>query len=202
MASRGVDLDPEPFRKFAEFVTEVKPKHIGRDIAGNSKNYVPFSALEGYWTEGRISRVLHAIPGRLDVDIGIIRRQYLRIFSTLVYTGPDAIRCLQPLFISHNLPDETLPRRQRPSAWPDEKFFRDFFKQIAANQWQFFPLHFRSERLQDLYVLDERILPIDPPVSIAQSNTTVIERFDIHDGFNHLELVCLPHPFILLSCRR
>lgn len=185
MASRSVN--PEPFRKFAEFVANVKPAHIGRDIAGNSRNYVPLSALQEYWTPKRISRVLHAFPERLDLDIGIIRRQYLRIFSTLVYSENDAVRNLQPLFISRNLSDGSFPWRNPPSAWPDEKFFRDVFAQIAGHQWQFFPLHFRSDRLQDLYADDECILPIDPPTQIAYSNTTSIERFDIHDDFNHLE---------------
>jgi len=192
MASRSVN--PEPFRKFAEFVASVKPAHIGRDIAGNSRNYVPLSALQEYWTPKRISRVLHAFPERLDLDIGTIRRQYLRIFSTLVYSDNDAVRNLQPLFISPNLSDESLPWRSPPSAWPDEKFFRDVFNQIAGHQWQFFPLHFRSDQLQDRYCHDECILPIDPPAQIAHSNTTSIERFDIHDDFNHLaDPVCYPH---------
>ncbi|KAK0652661.1 hypothetical protein B0T16DRAFT_427050 [Cercophora newfieldiana] len=157
--TRGVN--PEPFRRFAEFVADIKPKHVGRDIAGNPKSYVPLTALR--------------------------ERQYLRIFSTLVYTGHDAVRNLQPLFISRKLTDENLPRRDRPNTWPDEKFFREFFKEIVGNQWQFFPLNFCPEDLQDLYVDDECILPIDSPVQIAHSNTTVVERFDIHAEFNDLE---------------
>ncbi|KAK0714741.1 hypothetical protein B0H67DRAFT_490888 [Lasiosphaeris hirsuta] len=184
----GIIVNPEPFRKFAEFVADIKANHIGRDLAGNSKNYVPLSALQTYWTPGRISHVLHAFSERLDIDVGAIKRKYLRIFSTLVYTNHDAVRNLQPLFISRNLSDESLPWRDRPSAWPNEKFFSDFFKQITVNQWQFFPLHFRSDQLQDLYVDDECILPIDTPVTIAQSNTTEVQHFDIHDGFNHLDL--------------
>ena len=183
-------VNPDPFRKFAEHVADVKPKHVGRDIAGNSKNYVPVSDLREYWTSARISRVLHAFSGdRLDIDVSVIRQQYLRIFSTLVYTGPNAVRNLQPLFISRKLTDESLPWRFRPNAWPDEKFFREFFKEIASNQWQFFPLDFRPEHLHDLFVDDECILPIDSPTEIAHSALTAVQRFDIHDDYNHLERV-------------
>ena len=184
-------VNPEPFRKFSEFVGDTKLGHIGRDIASNPKNYVPLSSLREYWTPSRVSRVLHAFSGdRLDIDVATIRTRYLRTFSTLVYTGPDAVRNLQPLFISLNLTDNSLPWPSRPSAWRNEKFFCDFFKAIRAHQWQFFPLNFRSDQLQDRFVDDECILPIDPPVQIAHSNTTIIERFDIHSEFNDLDRVC------------
>jgi len=194
------DINPEPFRKFAEFVADLKPEHIGRDIAGNPKNYVPVTALRKYWTRARISHVLHAFPdGRLDIDVGIISRHYLRIFSTLVYTGHNAVRALQRLFISHKLTDDSLPWRVRPSAWPDEKFFREFFNEIAAHQWQFFPLDFRPEHLHDIYVHHECILPIDSPLSITLSHATEVQRFDIHDDFNHLESVCFRSPVLITS---
>ena len=185
--------DPEPFRRFAAFVADVKSKHVGRDIAGNSKNYVPLSALRGYWTPDNVARVLHAFSGnnRLIIDIGVIKRQYLRIFSTLVYSGPEAVLNLQRLFISYKLTDNNLPWRVRPSEWPDEKFFREFFKEkFAPHQWQFFPLGFHPDHLHDLIVGDDCILPIDRPVQIFHSYASDVEHFDIHDEYNHLERVC------------
>ena len=196
--TRGVN--PEPFRRFAEFVAD--SKRIGRDIVGNPKSYVPLSALERHWTVNAISRVLQAFPDRLDIDVHIIKRQYLRVFSTLVYAGPEAVRNLQPLFISRNLTDDSFPRRSRPSEWPDEKFFRDAFKEFAPSQWQFFPLHFRSHLLQDRYVDDECVLPIEPSHQIAHSSTAVVERFDIHDELNHLEDRVCPFHFFPFSFAR
>ena len=139
----------EPLLVFVKLVAEVKSKYIGRDIAGNPTSYVPLGILREYWTARRVSRVLHSFPVPLDLDVHLIRTRYLQIFSMLVYSDYDAVRNLQPLFISRNLTDDSLPWSSRPSAWPDEKFFRDFFRLIAANQWQFFPLRFSPDRLQD-----------------------------------------------------
>ncbi len=184
----GVIPEPGPFSKFAEFVADTKSKNIGHDIAGNPKKYVPYSALVTYWTTGSISRVLRAFPGsgRLDIDIDLIKRRYLRIFSTLVYTSPAAVNNFQNLFISKNLDDKRLPWRSRPSEWPDEKFFRDFFKQIAPHQWQFFPFDFSRDNLHDLRIDDECILPIDPTTPIAQGSAATIERFEVHPESNNL----------------
>ncbi|KAK5658133.1 hypothetical protein OQA88_2105 [Cercophora sp. LCS_1] len=184
MASPTV-ISQEPFSKFAEFVAETKLNHIGRDIAGNEKRYVPLSALRGYWTASRISRVLHAFSPRLDIAINIIKRHYLRIFSTLVYTGRDAVQNLQ-LFIKYNLSDEVFPSATRPTAWADAPIFREFFDRIVSNQWQFFPLHF-DDKLHDRQIHRDCILPIDAFVTIHQTNTTAIQRFDIHPDFNHLD---------------
>jgi hypothetical protein len=179
-------VDTEPFRKFADFVAEIKPRHAGQDITGETKHYVPLSALREYWTGVRISRVLRAFPGNpLAISVGVIREHYLRIFSTLVYTNENAVRSLQSLFISHNLTDLSGPWRSRPGSWPDEKFHRDFFKQIAGNQWQFFPLDFRATQLHDRFLADEHILPIDPPIPIKPPSTTVV-KCDIHADSNHL----------------
>jgi hypothetical protein len=183
-----------PFSKFSQFVAETKAKHIGRDIVGNKKPYIPLSALREYWSKNRISRVLHSFSPHLNFDVGIIRRQYLRIFSTLVYTGPDTVENLEYLFISRNLLDEKLPWRSRPSEWPDELFFRNFFEQIAENQWQFFPLPFHLDQLHDHHIHNERILPIDWGTQIAHGTAASIYAFDIHPEFNHLApKVCFAH---------
>src|SRR4051812_42977180 len=102
-------VNPEPFRRFAEFVAI--SKRTGHDIAGNPKAYVPLSALRTYWTPAAISRVLQAFPDRLDISVPVVKRLYLRIFSTLVYTGPDAVLNLQSLFISRRITDDGFPRR-------------------------------------------------------------------------------------------
>ncbi|KAL2189195.1 hypothetical protein L209DRAFT_682575 [Thermothelomyces heterothallicus CBS 203.75] len=178
--------NPDPFFRFSEFVNEAKSKHVGHDIAGNAKPYVPLSALSEYWTPHRISSVLRAIPGRLNVDPGLIRSSYLRIFSTLVYTGPDTVGSLTNLFISRNLDDDCFPRHTRPNEWPDEAFFCKFFDSIAPHQWQFFPLPFHPHKLHDRHLHKEYILPIDPVTEIDHSSAASIQRFDIHAEYNDL----------------
>lgn len=187
-------INPDPFSRFAEFVAETKSKHIGHDTAENRRPYVPLSALHEYWTPSRISSVLRAFPDRLDIDIGVIKRSYLRLFSTLVYTHHDTVPSLAGLFISRNLTDEKLPWRSRPSEWPDEKFFRDFFDRIAKHQWQFFPLDFHADQLHDRHIDEQCILPIDFVKEIAHGSTASVRAFDIHPEFNHLApKVCFPH---------
>lgn len=196
MATRGAN--PEPFSKFAEFVAKIKAEHVGHDLAGNSENYVPLTALRDYWTSSRISKVLRAFSDRLDIHIPTIQSHYLRIFSTLVYTHPDTVPSLQHLFISRNLHDGRFPSRRPPAAWPDEKFFSDFHKQIAPNQWQFFPLLFTPDQLQDHHIDDECILPIDSIIEIESGSAAVIEHFDIHPDYNLLEgqKPSLKHTFV------
>jgi len=178
--------DPGPFSKFAQFVAVTRERHIGRDLADNPKPYVPLSALEEYWTAARISGVLGAFPRRLDISVGVIRRSYLRIFSTLVYTNPEAVRSLADLFISHNLTDERLPWSSRPSEWPNAPFFNNFFEQIAGNQWQFFPFRFHPDELQNRLVRDHLVLPIDFTEDIAHGTAASVRAFVIHPGYNEL----------------
>jgi hypothetical protein len=186
------------FSKFAQFVADTKAKHRGHDIAGNPRQYIPRSALDEYWSKKNISLVLASFSPRLNFDVGVIKRQYLRIFSTLVYTGRDTVESLADLFISRNLSDEKLPWRSRPSEWPDELFFRDFFAGMAKHQWQFFPLPFHPDQLHDHRIHDERILPINWGTQIAHGTAASVHAFEIHPEFNHLAPeVCFAHPWPL-----
>jgi hypothetical protein len=182
------------FSRFAQFVAETNLKRIGHDIAGNSREYIPLSALEKYWSKKRISCVLNSFSPRLDFDVGVIGDHYLRIFSTLVCTGRDTVEDLAKLFINHNLSDEKLPLGSRPTEWPDQHFFRNFFARIAEHQWQFFPLPFSSGKLQDLHIPDERILPINWGTQLSHGAAADVHVFDIHREFNHLSpKVCFAH---------
>ncbi|GAB1319451.1 hypothetical protein MFIFM68171_09661 [Madurella fahalii] len=179
-------IDPDPFSEFTDFVARTEDAHIGHDIAGNPKEYIPLSALKGYWTPRRVSRVVRAVHGHLNVDIGIIRQNYLRVLSTLAYIGPNAVGNLPALFIRRNISDDRFPLRHQPSEWPNEKFYRDIFHDISAYQWQFFPLHFTRSQLQDCHLDDKCILPIDGLHQIAHSSAASIHKTAIHDEFNNL----------------
>lgn len=185
--------DPGPFSSFARFVAETRKKYIGRDLADNPKPYVPLSALQKFWEPARISSVLSAFPHRLDISVGLITRSYLRIFSTLVYADPDAVRTLEDLFISHNFTDEKLPWGSRPREWPNTPFFKKLFKKFARDQWQFFPLHFHPDRLHNRLIRDQHVLPIRFTEEIAQGTAASVRAFAILPEYNDLALkVCFP----------
>lgn len=178
--------DPGPFAQFAEFVAVTRAKHIGHDIAENAKPYVPLSALQEYWTPAKILSVLRAFPDRPGVNVGVIRRSCLRIFSTLVYTDRETVRSLADLFISHNITDDRLPWSRRPSEWPDADFHNNFFDKIADNQWQFFPFHFHPDHLYNRPISDHCVLPIDFKENIVHGNVASVCTFDIHPEYNDL----------------
>lgn len=182
----AVAANLDPFLQFVGFVSEVKSKYVGQDIAGNVKPYVPLSSLSEYWTPRRINGVLRAIPGRLDVDPSLIRASYLRIFSTLVYAGPETIGGLTDLFISHDLNDDRFPLHARPSEWPDEDLFCKFFDRIAPHQWQFFPLTFHPLKLHSRILHKECILPISSVTEINRTWPASVLKFDIHAEYNGL----------------
>ena len=184
MASARVD--PDPFAHFADFVAREKLKHVGRDIAGNVKHYIPLCALREYWTPRRIAKVLQAFQPRLEVDIPLIRRRFLRVFSILVYLSGDAVCNLSKQFISRDLCDDKLPQRSRPAEWADTKFHNDLFHQIRDRQWLFFPLCFAGDQLQDRELGEEYVLPIDPPEEIERGDAAVVQHLVIHDSYNHL----------------
>ncbi|KAM7212204.1 hypothetical protein V8F06_012416 [Rhypophila decipiens] len=178
--------NPEPFVHFTEFIAETRNKYKGHDIAGNEHQYVPWSELAQYWTPTRIRRVLYAFESRIDVDVNVIREHYLRIFSTLAYTGPQAVRSFNIIFVRHDLRDEKFPLRARPDIWPDGKFFNDIFNEISPVQWQFFPLDFTHHHVQDCHIDDKCILPIDAPQPISHGTFATVERITIHDEYNNL----------------
>jgi len=184
--SEAPPIDPNPFRKFAEFVAETKIRHMGSDIAGNQHGYVPFSKLNEYWGPVRIKRVLQAFTPHIVVDVDLIRGHYLRIFSTLVYTGIQATGSFTKLFVRLENSDEKFPLRAPPDSWPREKLYGDIFNEISSYQWQFFPISFTPHHLQDLHFDDQVILPIYLAIPIAHNISGMVERITIHDEYNHL----------------
>ncbi len=178
--------DPAPFVKFVEFIATTRDKYIGHDLAENPTPYVPLSVLKQYWTPANILSVLRAFAAYPDIDVSVIHRSYLRIFSTLVYAKPEAVHNLPALFIRRNLTDDKLPWSSRPGEWPNETLFNDFFDLIAKHQWQFFPFDFHPDRLYDHTIDNACILPITFKEHIRQGMAASVYSFDIHPEYNHL----------------
>ncbi|KAK0625103.1 hypothetical protein B0T17DRAFT_491912 [Bombardia bombarda] len=178
--------NPEPFTKFFTFVAKTKKAHIGRDLDGNEHYYIPYSKLRDYWQVSRINLALSAVPNPRPIDAEVIRKYYLRTFSTLVYTGPNALSNLPTHFIPRNLSDVKLPLSKQPVEWPDTPFLNDLFNSFCDNQWLFFPLCFTKKLLQDNPLDPRHILPIDPPETIVKGHIASILRITIHDDYNGL----------------
>lgn len=113
----------------------------GLEAQGSSVKFASFHCLTQYWTADRIREIVFD-TGDLDYQIESIRKQYLRIFSILVWismTGRSYVRYLQH-FVREGRDDHSLPFRERPGLFPttndSEAFWTAFFK----SQWIFCPL--------------------------------------------------------------
>ncbi|KAK3381708.1 hypothetical protein B0H63DRAFT_524397 [Podospora didyma] len=168
--------DVEPFLDFFSFVTQTKGKHVGPNLDGAEKPYVPYPLLVQYWTVDRIYRVLSAFTPPIEVSIRLIKTDFLRTFSTLVWIGFDAVRQLSGWFINLDLGDSQLPILSRPSVWPDVLDYRTLLEKLDKHQWFFFPLHFDRNLLQDRTLSTRHILPIDFSENIARDHYIRIEH--------------------------
>lgn len=115
-----------------------------------SDHYVAPSLLEQYWDTEKVQHILDDF--HLHENVDHITRDFLRIFSTLVYAGiPDTIS----LFLRENRDDVQLPISELPYEWPPiMQSFRD-------QQWMFCPLQFNKDQLMYKRELDvKQILPV------------------------------------------
>ncbi|EWG35899.1 serine/threonine protein kinase [Fusarium verticillioides 7600] len=118
-------------------------------------SYIPFSILQKYWTEDRISQILNSSVIPITENVQLIAERYLRIFSTFVYGG--FCDKLSWVFRNHttNMDDDRLPF--------DESIFEntsDWTTSFLKHQWMFCPVEFTDESCHQL-ALDLRvILPV------------------------------------------
>jgi hypothetical protein len=194
--------DPVPRASFVNFVAETKKKHIGRNLSEEEpKPYVPLSALREYWTASNVADVLRAFSTHPGVDVPPIRRSYLRIFSILVLTNDEAVRKLPSYFMSRGITDDKLPWTQRPTEWPDEKLYNDFFDAMEKHQWQFYPFEFHPDHLYDRIISSDRILPISFREQLKHGTAASVRSFSIHPEYNHLmrRVRLFSHPVGMIS---
>jgi len=178
------------FVQFFGFVFHTISNRVGHDVAGNRHRYIPWKMLRDYWTAVEIHALLYD-NFELHVDVGVVQEQYLRIFSTLVFGGPSAVQHFKELFINYGITDEKLPLLERPGAWMGiDCWIDDYCAGLSPNQWQFFPLPFDRDHLQDCDIGPGRILPIDPPVQLWQGGCAVVKRIVVHDDHQHLAKRC------------
>lgn len=181
------DTSPRPANDFAYWVATTRAKYVGQDLRENQPTYIPYSELDSYWTIGKIAAVLRSFDKPLPFDVYSISSDYLRIFSSLVFTS--TTRLLLGLILTNSLDDTQWPLVDYPGKWP--KYDRDSlgaFDEVKKAQWMFFPHHFKTSRLNNTELDPECILPIEQLETIVQDGGSAIHRIKIHDSYN--DLVC------------
>lgn len=131
---------------------------IGTDICGRERRYVPGDKLKEYWSPSLIREALCHLHRQPPVDK--IRTTYLRVFTTLVFICK--VEYIHD-FTSNGLGDDYWPLNDWPLPRPSRhsaRTFDDFFDDFRAAQWTFFPLEFDEDKLIDLNLATEHILPI------------------------------------------
>ncbi|CAM1509884.1 Fc.00g002190.m01.CDS01 [Cosmosporella sp. VM-42] len=153
----------------------------GRDVA---VQYISLSKLDTYWTESTIRAVLQACNPILQENIPQIRKEFIRVFSVLVYIGqPREIG----LFTRCGFDDHRLPFVDAPSDWPPKLPFYDEF---ANHQWMFCPLVFTEDYIHKRHLPLRQILPVTYVKQLKQEGcdggVAIVWQVDIHECCNRL----------------
>lgn len=178
--------DPRPGDNFRQWATTTRDKHIGHDLCENEVTYVPYSELKRYWTIQRINAVLRSYDKPLPFDAPSIQEAYLRIFSTLVWTG--TTRRFLGLVLINGLDDHQWPAVGYPTNWHghnNHSFLADF-KSLKEAQWVFFPYRFEKSKLHKTLLNRGCILPIETLETIVKRGDSLIHKIKISDEYNGL----------------
>lgn len=158
MASLGGYHGESSYDRFKEHVQ--RNLETGHEAQGSPAKFASFHCLTQYWTAARVHEIL-SDTGDLDYQIEDIRKQYLHIFSILVWismTGRSYVRYLKH-FVRKARDDCILPFRERPALFPSttdsEVFWTTFFK----NQWMFCPVQLGPRGVYNRDLHPNHILP-------------------------------------------
>lgn len=158
------------FPQFSTFVAERKLQ--GRNCEGEDAKYVPFSALLEFWTRGNIDRIFNmcdVFPIAQDV-----RRNYIRVLSTLVYIS--VVENRNSLHYFRNIEnqqrdDSSLPWLSIPQRVFEGPHATQIFDLFFEHQWMFCPAVLDQEkRMSDRELHPRHVLPFTTNVGIHISH--------------------------------
>ncbi|KAG6359692.1 hypothetical protein INS49_010744 [Diaporthe citri] len=175
-----------PTDEFVEFVQRKKNEYRGRDGSGMEQHYIPHTELLTYWTDARIQDVCESYAEGIVTSLDLIREQYIRVFSTLVYTGNLSYI---PAFQKNELWDQRLPATTLPGPWEQLPSYQAMFDDFKSHQWTFFPVILDRYSLDDTWLPPERILPICAQATIREqlhSDRAAITKIQFHPSCNSL----------------
>ncbi|KAK1701205.1 hypothetical protein BDP55DRAFT_640796 [Colletotrichum godetiae] len=136
--------------EFRRYVDEYVQKHNIYGIRGYDSyedKHVPFvsrRALETFWTEDNMRRVLYGREDWIKDTSSIIQPHYLIVFSILVYMSqPQHIT----LFTGESVEDTSLPLEDTPHAYCEGEGSEEkrVFEEFQKEQWKFCPFLFKTE---------------------------------------------------------
>lgn len=160
--------------EFQEYVRHhLKDGQDGRGTA----SYIPRQFLADYWTRARVRGLLDSCVPPLPENESHIVANFLRIFSTLVYTGhPRDIR----LFVTKDRHDDHLPFDEHSPQWMSS------LTGFLESQWMFAPLEFTRDVIWNRELAISRIIPVTIEGSLRDDHrgdgAARIERVRLHPG--------------------
>lgn len=127
-----MDLLPNQYNAFQAYLRD--NYESGITCQGNSKSFVPYSALYKYWTNTRIKELLRA-AGINELPSPNVRDSFLLVISILCFNSDIG---LLPRLVSESLDDGHLPWKDIPGRVQDE-FNINQLRQFLDSQWRFCP---------------------------------------------------------------
>lgn len=181
-------VDSRPTDAFVEFVMRKQQDYEGRDGHGRSRSYLPLTELSAYWNGNRIRNACESYSERIIqvTDLNIIRTNYLRVFSTLVYIG--SLSYL-PAFQERGLSDQRFPDTTLPGFWNSSLAHKSMFEAFKRHQWMFFPVIIDRDSLNGRLLPPEQILPLSSEETLRRrdyEDRATISKIKFHPSCNNL----------------
>ena len=177
------ERDPGPCLQFTQHIDERKKLYTGLDFSDKLTHFIPEAELKNYWTTANIDAVLRAQNPPVAASIDVIRKQFLRTFSTLVYAN--RVQFYHE-FTAHGLNDEHLPLDSFPAHWADGPIYQDLYRDFAKHQWLFFPLRLAPDQVNDRTLDDGFVLPITSKIKIKKGDASTVYKIQVDNSCNHL----------------
>jgi hypothetical protein len=147
----------------------------------NGRPFISRHALQQQLSHDSIKTLLD-YNGIRNVDVDNIYKHYISVFGILLQ-----IRKYEyiPYFVAHeHFSDDYLPFRD--SAGWFEEYRANFFAAFYESQWAFCAQKFRSGRLDNIVLHQNRILPFVHKLTIQEGSDAKVEKVEIHPHYNEL----------------
>jgi hypothetical protein len=172
-----------------------RSRRIAKNPDEKERPFVPFSALQAYFTEETTGTFLrHTAGSSHRIQPRTVVKRFLRVYSIL-------ISIKQAVYFSHFYGDDRLDDARLPFTnehdWHES--CKPFFKDFYTAQWQFCAREFHIDWMNDTRLDDELILPIEELECLKSGTDSSTYKIQLHSEHNHLERV---HQFVLKSCKR
>ncbi|KAM7195740.1 hypothetical protein V8F20_007310 [Naviculisporaceae sp. PSN 640] len=138
------------------------------------EQYVPYSLLQGYWTQDRINQVLLAYAELTqNILAKDISSEFLRIFSILVYIDKGQLSTYLDRFEKSKFTDSSLPLTDTNKTsngvilFTNSSVDKDAFSEFQKQQFKF--NHFHFTRMNHLQLDSKMILPFQFERWLARS---------------------------------